>query len=197
MAATVGMGCLLLNSCAADTKTTAKDAGLSVRDTSPSPDPTYDPYPTPTTTTTTPLPDAGPVITGENCDTALDLTRIHGCNQFTQNARACADNNSFAPYPFTDTRTRDVVTCNTNATCVQHCATQCAHLPNGFPDECDHCQGKLDGTYCGSEMTSWQAKSTNVLLHCRGGIMETSPVPEPCAVRCTVGTTQGTSRCTN
>ena len=151
--------------------------------------------PTATATATTtappppPPPDASPT---DPCDRTLDLSRVKGCDTFVANAQVCADHPAFAPYPFTSTRERDVVTCNKpDAICVEHCPTACAHLPAGFPDDCDRCAGKPDGEYCGSEM-GWDARSYGLLVRCSAG--RVAGTPTACAVGCITGA-GGTARC--
>jgi hypothetical protein len=176
-------------------KTATPDAGYNP---DPEPTDTVSPYPTnttPTSTTTVPY-DSGPPPSSSGCDTSLNLTQVPGCNHFIAGARACADNTNLQPYPFTTTKPHDVVTCNgTNASCVQHCTALCAHMPSGFPDECDNCAGKVDGTYCGTEMGSWQTKNNNLLVQCRSGVFQTSPAPINCINGCQSGAGRGTARC--
>lgn len=110
--------------------------------------------------TTTPR-DAGDaaVLAEPPCDTNFPLGQVSGCNTFQNNGQACATNSSFTSYPAGYTRSNDIVTCqNTGgvakAICVRHCAGAggCASLPNGFPDQCDTCQGRTNGTYCGGDL---------------------------------------------
>jgi hypothetical protein len=190
----VGAGYVPVVACSDATpkKTPTVDAG-------PSPYPTYnDPFPTSTTpATTTPVPfDASPPPGSSACDTTLNLTEIRGCGNFTTGARACATNSSLSPYPFTTTRQHDVVTCNGSAaSCVQHCTALCVAMPSGFPDECDECSGKVDGTYCGTEMIGWSTKNNKLLIHCRSGVLQTSPGPQDCVNGCQTSSPQGTARC--
>jgi hypothetical protein len=186
-------GASLLSSCS-DAAPPKKDAAARDTGSSISPAPTdddpFDPVPTPPRDAGNNNPPTG------QCDRNLDLSRIQGCDRFIANARACADNSDLQPYPFTDTRSRDVVTCNTTATCVEHCAVRCARMPDGFPDECDQCTGKPDGNYCGREL-NWSTRNLDVLVRCENGTLDTSPTPQRCNLRCEVGSTQGTARCVN
>jgi hypothetical protein len=150
------------------------------------------PPPIDTGVVTPPKPDAAPT---DPCDRTADLKRIQGCNQFVANGQACADNAAFDPYPFQSTVKRDVVTCNGgDAICLEHCTTACAHLPNGFPDECDMCTGKIDGDYCGSEM-GWDARSYGLLVRCTSNVLATTPKPTACPDQCLAGDGKGTARC--
>jgi hypothetical protein len=145
-----------------------------------------DPFPTTTTSPTgTVQPfDAGPPI--GSCDTSLDPRQVLGCEHFSvQGAQVCADNPDFTD-PYTSTISRDLITCDApNAVCIQHCASRCAHLPDGFPDQCDTCSSRSlsDGDYCGSEL-GWVPKDANLLVHCRSGAMSQSSPPEVCLGTC-------------
>jgi hypothetical protein len=54
-----------------------------------------------------------------------------------------------------------VVTCATGQGCVA--------MPDGYPDECDACEGKTDGTYCGRDFSSWSTKNAHQRIRCQGG----------------------------
>ena len=114
-------------------------------------------------------PDGGPLVpVTPACDTTYPLSAIKGCGSIAEGGQICADNPALTSYP-TD-RTNDVVTCSkTGATCVRHC-TACAHLPSGFPDQCDQCAGKTDGKYCGTDM-GWQPENFRLLVTCTAGRM--------------------------
>jgi hypothetical protein len=154
-----------------------------------------DPFPsaTPTTTSTAPPPDAGLPI--GSCDNSLDPSKVLGCDNFgVQGAQVCADNPQLED-PYTSTISRDLITCNPpSAVCIQHCASRCAHLPEGFPDQCDTCSSRSlsDGDYCGSEL-GWISKDANILVHCRSGAISQSAPPQACAGTCVTG--GGTARC--
>ena len=100
------------------------------------------------------------------CDSTFPLDQIEGCATFVEGAQICADNPGLTKYP--GDRTTDVVACSKTqgATCVRHCIA-CAHLPAGFPDQCDQCIGKPDGTYCGTDM-GWQPEHFRLLVTCAG-----------------------------
>lgn len=110
-------------------------------------------------TGSTPLADAGPDVLAEPaCDTAFPLSQVGGCNNFTNNGQICAKNAKFT-YPAGYSKTNDLITCSNTggvakAACVRHCLGSggCASLPEGFPDQCDTCQGRANGTYCGSDL---------------------------------------------
>lgn len=112
--------------------------------------------------------DAGPIpipITPP-CDSTFALSEIRGCETFVEGAQICADNRGITAYP--GNRATDVIACSKSqgATCVRHCVA-CAHLPSGFPDQCDQCIGKADGVYCGTDM-GWQPEHFRLLVTCEG-----------------------------
>jgi hypothetical protein len=116
--------------------------------------------------------DASPKVpTTPACDTSFPLAQVKGCATFVQDGQICADSPAITEYP--GDRTRDVVTCSkAGATCVRHCVA-CAHLPSGFPDQCDQCMGKPNGTYCGTDM-GWQPDNFRLLVTCKNERMATA-----------------------
>jgi hypothetical protein len=170
------------------------DAGTTTTTATTPPDET--PPPVDTSPIPTPFDSGSTLPTGESCDNTLNRSGIRGCNNFNApDAEVCARDPSLSPYPFPGTIDRDLVTCNGGvATCVVHCTTRCAALPSGFPDQCDHCNGRTAGTYCGSEL-GWVAKDANVLVHCSSGSIATSPALDPCTNTCIPGSPAGSARC--
>lgn len=72
------------------------------------------------------------------------------------------------PWPVRDDR----VTCTANKVSnVRHCTTGqgCLGMLDGYPDECDECATKADGTYCGRDFTGWQTKNASQRVRCQGG----------------------------
>ena len=108
--------------------------------------------------------DAGAPPVTPACDTTFPLDEVQGCASFVEGGQICADNPGLTSYP--GDRSTDVVTCSKTqgATCVRHCVA-CAHLPEGFPDQCDQCIGKPDGNYCGTDM-GWQPENFRLLVTC-------------------------------
>ncbi len=98
------------------------------------------------------------------CDTTFPLDQVKGCEVFVEGGQVCADHEALTAYP--GNRETDVVTCSKTqgATCVRHCVA-CAHLPAGFPDQCDQCIGKPNGKYCGTDM-GWQPENFRLLVTC-------------------------------
>ena len=40
---------------------------------------------------------------------------------------------------------------------------------DGYPDECDECAKKADGTYCGRDLPGWDVKNAQQRIRCQGG----------------------------
>lgn len=63
----------------------------------------------------------------------------------------------------------DLITCLNGKTAnVKPCATGngCVRMPSGFPDECDQCQGKANGLYCGDDFTGWHPMNAKTRIRC-------------------------------
>lgn len=66
----------------------------------------------------------------------------------------------------------DLVSCKGGAvTLVKLCASGqgCLAMLDGYPDECDPCTQKADGTYCGRDFTGWDTKNAQQRIRCQGG----------------------------
>jgi hypothetical protein len=64
----------------------------------------------------------------------------------------------------------DLVTCKGGVVQnVKFCATGigCIRMLNGYPDQCDECATKTDGTYCGRDMPGWDAVNANFRVRCQ------------------------------
>jgi hypothetical protein len=64
----------------------------------------------------------------------------------------------------------DLVTCKASlVSSVRQCSSGvgCIRMLNGFPDQCDECATKADGTYCGRDMTGWEAKNADTRVRCQ------------------------------
>ena len=64
----------------------------------------------------------------------------------------------------------DLITCKTSLVSnVRLCATGvgCIRMLNGYPDQCDECASKVDGTYCGRDMPGWEAKNAETRVRCQ------------------------------
>lgn len=69
-------------------------------------------------------------------------------------------------------RRDDLVTCKGKlVSAVKLCATGqgCFGMLDGYPDECDECAKKADGTYCGRDLPGWDAKNAQQRIRCQGG----------------------------
>lgn len=83
----------------------------------------------------------------------------------------------------------DLVTCKANqVSLVKLCTTGqgCLGMLNGYPDECDDCAKKGDGTYCGRDFPGWDAKNAQQRIRCQSGRVVGS-------LLCTVCKSNGTS----
>jgi len=66
----------------------------------------------------------------------------------------------------------DLVTCKAKEVSgVRLCESGqgCVGMLNGYPDECDECSKKADGTYCGRDLPGWDAKNAQQRIRCQGG----------------------------
>lgn len=66
----------------------------------------------------------------------------------------------------------DLVTCRGQVvTTVRLCdqGVGCIRMLTGYPDQCDECAKKADGTYCGRDMTGWEAKNADTRVRCQNG----------------------------
>jgi len=66
----------------------------------------------------------------------------------------------------------DLVTCkNKVVSNVRLCTTGqgCVGMLDGYPDECDECAKKADGTYCGRDLPGWDLKNAQQRIRCQGG----------------------------
>jgi hypothetical protein len=45
----------------------------------------------------------------------------------------------------------------------------CIRMLTGFPDQCDECTNKADGTYCGRDMAGWDPKNAETRVRCQNG----------------------------
>lgn len=157
----------------------AKDAGRDARDTGYYSDPNDDYYNDNNNSYDsgyyTPY-DSGynPNVNGQ-CDTVLNRSQVGGCEDFIEGAVVCAKNKDIN-YPVGNgfDRTRDLLTCSkfNGPSCIIHCQTGCAQLPDGFKDQCDPCQGRTNGTYCGSDFQNWpRGMHDRLRVRCDNGVM--------------------------
>lgn len=64
----------------------------------------------------------------------------------------------------------DLITClNGSTVSAKLCANRCQRMPSGFPDECDQCQGKTTGLYCGDDFFGWHPMNKNTRIRCDNG----------------------------
>lgn len=88
----------------------------------------------------------------------------------------------------------DLVECDAakQPQCVRHCPNGCAEMPSGFPDQCDDCFGKPNGTYCAKDFRNWDPKNAVFAIRCQDGRKaehtNCSDTATACATKCTTGT---------
>jgi hypothetical protein len=62
------------------------------------------------------------------------------------------------------------------------CAGGCLAMPSPFPDACNPCVGRADGSYCGRDLPGFPVDDGDFLLQCRGGaIAQSSACSTGCA----------------
>lgn len=125
------------------------------------------------------------------CDGNITLADI-GCGTYTRSE--CNTEPGVTGAALQD---GDLIDCNAQQepTCVRHCPHGCAEMPKGFPDQCDDCFGKPDGTYCAKDFRNWDSKNDVFAIECKDGKKVDATdctaltIPKGCATKCTVGTT--------
>ncbi len=99
------------------------------------------------------------------CDPSFPLDAV-ACGG--ANGSVCA--RTLASYPSGHDPGSDLVRCGPGgATCVQHCPFGCAEMPNGFSDQCDPCNGRRDGYYCGHELAGSPTENADLAIRCESG----------------------------
>lgn len=66
----------------------------------------------------------------------------------------------------------DLVTCRGREVfAVRYCdsGTGCIRMVDPYPDQCDECRSKADGTYCGRDMAGWNSMNANMRVRCDNG----------------------------
>ena len=156
----LGAGCtLLIDFDAADPEIT--DAGSVANDVG-----AFDATPRPDTST----PDGGPPAFPPPCDPGFPLNEVQ-CNASFPRPNCASNSGVFPSYPAGRPRAGDLVTCNggPTPTCVQHCPFGCTAMPTGFPDACDDCVGRADGTYCVKDLRGPDGRNLGLAVECVGG----------------------------
>jgi hypothetical protein len=49
--------------------------------------------------------------------------------------------------------------------------TGCIRMVDPYPDQCDECATKANGTYCGRDMPGWEAMNDNMRVRCGNGAL--------------------------
>lgn len=114
-----------------------------------------------------PVPEGGTPPFPPPCDPDFPVEEVN-CESTVR--RACARRGTI-PYPPGRDPANDLVVCNGNKTaaCVQHCPFGCAVTPDGFPDQCDDCQGRPNGYYCGRDLRGWELSNLDLAIECENG----------------------------
>jgi len=114
--------------------------------------------------------DGGPPAFPPPCDPSFPLSQVK-CNASYQRPNCASNTTVFPAYPAGIPRGDDLVTCNgtANPTCVQHCPFGCATMPASYPDACDDCNGRPDGTYCVKDMRGADGRNLGLAVDCKGG----------------------------
>jgi hypothetical protein len=124
-----------------------------------------------------PRPDATPDVVASDVavdapndtkppDAGVDVLGLDACAG-QLDGQYCG-NNRLVGYPNKD----DLVVCaNGKIVSVRTCTkgVGCIHLPDPQADECDECQGRANGYYCGRQLTGWKAENANVQVRCMNG----------------------------
>jgi hypothetical protein len=115
-------------------------------------------------------PDAGPPAFPPPCDPTFPLAEVQ-CNASFARPNCASNTGVFPAYPAGHARATDLVTCNGGATptCVQHCPFGCTVMPQGYPDACDDCDGRPDGTYCVKDLRGPDGRNLGLAVDCKGG----------------------------
>jgi hypothetical protein len=116
-----------------------------------------------------PLEDGDPAFPPP-CDPAFPLAEVE-CRPTIPRPTCASDTTVFPSYPVGRARDADLVTCNGGVTpiCVQHCPFGCAAMPPGYPDACDDCHGRPDGTYCTKDLRAVDGRNLGLAVDCRAG----------------------------
>lgn len=120
--------------------------------------------------TDTGMVEGGPLAFPPPCDPDFPLADVK-CNPTYPRPNCASNTTVFPDYPAGHPREGDLVTCNGSAkpTCVQHCPFGCASMPVGFPDACDDCDGRPDGTYCVKDLRGPDGRSLGLAVDCVKG----------------------------
>jgi hypothetical protein len=108
-----------------------------------------------------PDPDTGIVDGG--ADAADAIADPDACKGHVD-GKYCGGNQLVWPGP-----NDDLITCKGGlVSSVKYCPTGqgCIRMLAGYPDQCDECASKPDGTYCGRDMPGWETKNANFRIRC-------------------------------
>lgn len=116
-------------------------------------------------------PDGGPIAFPPPCDPAFPLDDVP-CNPSFPRPNCAKNTGIFTSYPAGYARGDDLVVCNggTKPICVMHCPFGCAQMPSGYPDACDDCNGRPDGTYCMKDLRGTDGRTHGLAIDCKDGV---------------------------
>jgi len=117
-----------------------------------------------------PVTDTGPPAFPPPCDPGFPLAEVK-CNANFPRPNCASNTTVFPSYPAGRMREGDLVTCNggPTPTCVQHCPFGCTSMPTGFPDACDDCNGRPNGTYCVKDLRGPDGRNLGLAIDCKDG----------------------------
>jgi hypothetical protein len=117
-----------------------------------------------------PAVEGGPPAFPPPCDPDFPLAQLK-CNASYPRPNCASNMTVFPSYPAGRARAGDLVTCNggPTPTCVQHCPFGCTAMPAGFPDACDDCEGRPDGTYCVKDLRGPDGRNLGLAIDCKAG----------------------------
>jgi hypothetical protein len=121
-------------------------------------------------TSDSPVPDAPPGPFPPPCDTSFPLDKVK-CDTSFPRPNCARSTGVVTGYPAGVSRGDDLVTClaDGGASCVQHCPSGCLVMPSGYPDQCDDCAGKKDGTYCIKDLRGFAPENVGLAVDCVKG----------------------------
>jgi hypothetical protein len=115
-------------------------------------------------------PDDGAAAFPPPCDPTFPLADVK-CNPSFPRPNCASNTGIFPTYPEGRSREGDLVTCNggTTPTCVQKCPFGCTAMPPGYPDACNDCEGRPDGTYCVRDLRGADGRNLGLAVDCEKG----------------------------
>jgi hypothetical protein len=170
-----------------DVDTSGEDAAVPERDVNQPPDDSG--VVAPSDGGTVIGPDGAPIAFPPPCDPSFPLDQV-SCNPSYPRPNCAKNTGIFASYPTGYPRDDDLVVCtgSTKPTCVQHCPFGCAQMPATFPDACDDCKDRPDGTYCMKDLRGTDGRTHGLAIDCQAGksvkAYDFGTTASACATKC-------------